>query len=397
VSTNSEELEVSSSGARVLAVANQKGGVGKSTTVVNLGAWLALQGSRVLIIDLDPQANASTGVGIDPRTASGNIYKMLVEDLSVEDAIEATAVRNLFCVPSTIELAGAEIELVAAFSRELKLKRGIEPVHTEFDYIFIDCPPSLGLLTVNALAAAHEVLVPIQCEFYALEGLGQLLKNVSLVQSSLNPDLRLTGIVLTMYDARTKLAEQVAAEVRGHFPGRVFASVIPRNVRLSEAPSFGQPVALYDPKSQGSLAYEALAHEVQAMKAVEDGGFIHAEVLEPVEQADLGEPETSVTGGTAEAVETETSVPAATGSVDPDGRVEASMLPDPTHQTDSGGEPAPSAVVSAAPQAPVVGENLAVESEESESPDMAAAPDRLSTDDQAATPENLRITHTGGI
>jgi len=375
-----------------MAVANQKGGVGKSTTVVNLGAWLALQGSRVLIIDLDPQANASTGVGIDPRTASGNIYRMLVEDLSVEDAIEATAVRNLFCVPSTIELAGAEIELVAAFSRELKLKRSLEPALSEFDYIFIDCPPSLGLLTVNALAAADEVLVPIQCEFYALEGLGQLLKNVNLVQSSLNPDLRLTGIVLTMYDARTKLAEQVAAEVRGHFPGRVFASVIPRNVRLSEAPSFGQPVALYDPKSQGSLAYEALAHEVQAMKSVEDGSFVHMQVLDQPEQ-----PEEAVARGAGDAVDqAATSMPEGTGSLEPAGQG-GSTLPDEPEQAEQA-EQAPSAIGSPAPQAPIAQGDLAVESGEHEGSDAAQVQQSPITDEQTvARSENLRITHTGGI
>lgn len=251
-----------SSTGRSIAVVNHKGGVGKTTTAVNLGAWLALSGFRVLVVDLDPQANASTGLGVDSRRVTGNTYQILIDSMAVEDAIEATSVRNLFCVPSTIDLAGAEIELVSAFSREMRLKKGLGAVVNEFDYIFIDCPPSLGLLTVNALAAATEVIVPIQCEYYALEGLGQLLKNLNLVQTNLNPQLHLKGIVLTMFDSRTRLSEQVAAEVRGHFPGKVFASVIPRSVRLSEAPSYGQPVALYDPKSKGSLAYKALAEEV---------------------------------------------------------------------------------------------------------------------------------------
>lgn len=255
-------MENESHVARVIAVVNHKGGVGKTTTVINLGAWLALEGHRVLVMDLDPQANATTGLGVDVRRVSASMYQVLVEETAVEDAIEATAVRNLFCVPSTIDLAGAEIELVTAFSRELKLQRALGPFVDEFDYVLIDCPPSLGLLTVNALAAAGEVIVPIQCEYYALEGLGQLLKNINLVQTSLNPHLEMTGIVLTMYDSRTRLSDQVASEVRGHFPGKVFRSVIPRSVRLSEAPSFGQPVALYDPKSKGSIAYHELAREV---------------------------------------------------------------------------------------------------------------------------------------
>ncbi|MGQ0678998.1 MAG: ParA family protein [Actinomycetota bacterium] len=253
--------------ARAIAVVNHKGGVGKTTTAVNVGAWLALAGWRVLVIDLDPQANATTGLGVDSRRVSGNSYRILVDALPVEDSIEATSVRNLFCVPSTIDLAGAEIELVSAFSRELRLKKGLAAVRGDFDFIFIDCPPSLGLLTVNALAAAHEVVVPIQCEYYALEGLGQLLKNLTLVQTNLNPSLSLSGIVLTMFDSRTRLSEQVAAEVRGHFPSKVFKAVIPRSVRLSEAPSYGQPVALYDPKSRGSVAYKALAEELVAVHA----------------------------------------------------------------------------------------------------------------------------------
>ncbi|MEX0791454.1 MAG: ParA family protein [Actinomycetota bacterium] len=263
--TPSDESFVSET--RVLAVVNHKGGVGKTTTAVNLGAWLALEGHRVLVVDLDPQANATTGLGVDPRRVSSNVYQILVNGAPIEDAIEPTAVRNLFCVPSTIDLAGAEIELVTAFSRELRLRKALATLDGDFDFVLIDCPPSLGLLTVNALAGATEVIVPIQCEYYALEGLGQLLKNVNLIQTNLNPALKLCGIVLTMYDGRTRLSEQVANEVRSHFPGKVFHTVVPRSVRLSEAPSFGQPIALYDPKSRGSDAYRALAGEVAAADA----------------------------------------------------------------------------------------------------------------------------------
>jgi len=248
--------------ARCFAVVNQKGGVGKSTTVVNVASWLALDGAKVLIVDLDPQANATTGVGIDHHRVPGNIYQILVDDKPLEDAIEASAIKDLYCVPSTLDLAGAEIELVPALSRELKLRKALEGVLPDFDYIFIDCPPSLGILTVNALAAAKELIVPIQCEYYALEGLSQLLKNTNLVQSNLNPSLSLYGILLTMYDSRTRLAEQVAAEVRSHFPGKVFSAAVPRSVRLSEAPSHGLPIALYDPSSKGSVAYHSVANEV---------------------------------------------------------------------------------------------------------------------------------------
>jgi chromosome partitioning protein len=247
---------------RVIAIANQKGGVGKTTTAVNLGAALAELGFRVLVIDLDPQGNATTGMGISHRNVEGSIYDVIMNDAGIDDCVEPTSVKNLFVVPATIDLAGAEIELVPAFSRELKLKRAIQSVHDEYDFTFIDCPPSLGLLTVNGLAASDDVLVPIQCEYYALEGLGQLIRNVALVRANLNPALDVRHIVLTMYDARTKLSDQVEREVRGHFGSKVYRTVVPRTVRISEAPSFGQPVTVFDASSRGALAYRELAKEV---------------------------------------------------------------------------------------------------------------------------------------
>ena len=247
---------------RVIAIANQKGGVGKTTTSVNLGASLAELGFRVLVVDLDPQGNATTGLGIDIRNLASTVYDALMAGGALEDCIEATSVRNLFVAPSNMDLAGAEIELVPMFSRELKLRRAIELIKDDYDYILIDCPPSLGLLTVNGLAAADDVIVPIQCEYYALEGLGQLVNNVQLVRSNLNPVLDIRGIILTMYDARTKLADQVVDEVRGHFGTRVYRTVVPRTVRLSEAPSFGQPIIVYDPSSRGAAAYRELAQEL---------------------------------------------------------------------------------------------------------------------------------------
>jgi chromosome partitioning protein len=247
---------------RIISIANQKGGVGKTTTAVNLGAALAESGFRVLVIDLDPQGNATTGMGISHRNVEGSIYDVIMNDAPIDDCVEPTSVRNLFVVPATIDLAGAEIELVPAFSRELKLRRALAQVRDDYDFTLIDCPPSLGLLTVNGLAASDDVLVPIQCEYYALEGLGQLLRNVSLVKTNLNPSLEMRGIVLTMYDARTKLAEQVEKEVRAHFGDKVYRTVVPRTVRISEAPSFGQPVTVFDSTSRGAVAYRELAKEV---------------------------------------------------------------------------------------------------------------------------------------
>jgi chromosome partitioning protein len=215
-----------------------------------------------LVIDLDPQGNATTGLGINTRNLDAAIYDVILRDVPVEDTIEPTSLRNLFVVPATLDLAGAEIELVPVFSRELRVRRALEQVSDDFDFILIDCPPSLGLLTVNGLAAATEVVVPIQCEYYALEGLSQLLRSIELVQNNLNPQLRLSTVILTMYDARTRLAEQVVAEVRSHFGDRVCRSVVPRTVRLSEAPSFGQPIILFDSSSRGAIAYRELAKEV---------------------------------------------------------------------------------------------------------------------------------------
>jgi len=252
---------------RVIAIANQKGGVGKTTTTVNLGASLAEQDRRVLVIDLDPQGNATTGLGINSRTLDSSIYDVLLNDMRLEDCIVSTSVLNLFIAPASLDLAGAEIELVSIMSRESRLARALEEVRDDYDYILIDCPPSLGLLTVNALAAASEVMVPVQCEYYALEGLGQLLRNIGLVQRNLNPQLELSLIVLVMYDGRTRLGEQVAAEVREHFGLRVCRNMIPRNIRLSEAPSFGQPITTYDSSSSGAVAYRELAREVDSGSA----------------------------------------------------------------------------------------------------------------------------------
>ena len=247
---------------RVIAVANQKGGVGKTTTTVNLGACLAELGYRTLIVDLDPQGNASTGLGIDNRGLETSMYHVIMHEVPLENCVEPSSVKNLFVAPASLDLAGAEIELVPAFSRENRLRKAIAGVLDDYDYVLIDCPPSLGLLTVNGLNAASEVLVPIQCEYYALEGLGQLLRNVDLVKRNLNPQLEVSTIVCVMYDARTKLAEQVVKEVREHFGEKVCRTVVPRTVRLSEAPSFGQPIITFDSSSRGATAYRGVAKEV---------------------------------------------------------------------------------------------------------------------------------------
>ncbi|MEU4232798.1 ParA family protein [Nonomuraea sp. NPDC026600] len=249
---------------RVIAVANQKGGVGKTTTSVNIAAALSMHGQRVLVVDLDPQGNASTALATEHRGDVPDVYQVLVDDLPMADIIkEVPDMPGLYCAPATIDLAGAEIELVSLVAREARLRRALAAFEAiELDYIIIDCPPSLGLLTVNALVAAEEVMIPIQCEYYALEGLGQLLRNVDLIKVHLNPTLSLSTIVLTMYDGRTRLASQVADEVRSHFGETVLSTVIPRSVRLSEAPSYGQSVMTYDPGSSGAMAYMDAAREI---------------------------------------------------------------------------------------------------------------------------------------
>jgi chromosome partitioning protein len=247
----------------VFALSNQKGGVGKTTTAVNLGACLAETGSQVLLVDLDPQGNATTGTGLDRSEIKLGTYEIL-GGTAAEEAIEPTPIDGLSVLPSTIDLAGAEVELVSAFARETKLRHGLEPLRDRFDYILIDSPPSLGLLTVNALAACDEVIIPIQCEYYALEGLGQLMRTLDLVRDGLNAALDVGGVVMTMFDARTKLSEQVVNEVRKHFGDTVFETIIPRSVRLSEAPGYGKPIIAYDSSSRAARAYRDLASEVRA-------------------------------------------------------------------------------------------------------------------------------------
>lgn len=246
---------------KAIALFNQKGGVGKTTTNVNLSSCIAMKGKNVLIIDIDPQGNTSSGLGIDKKGVMNSIYEVLVGEAKVEDSIISTEFDNIDILPSNMQLAGAEIEITNIENRELRLKNIIEKIKDKYDYIFIDCPPSLGLLTINALTAVDSVIIPIQCEYYALEGVSQLMNTIQLVRKGLNPELEIQGVVLSMFDGRTNLSIQVVEEVKKFFRGKVYRTIIPRNVRLAEAPSHGLPIMDYDPKSKGAIAYDELAEE----------------------------------------------------------------------------------------------------------------------------------------
>lgn len=246
---------------KIIAVANQKGGVGKTTTAITLSAILAKKGKKVMLIDADPQGNATSGVGIE-KEMEKSVYELLVEDTKIEEVLQNSKIKNLKVCPSNINLAGAEVELVSMMSREQRLKEKLEEIKNDFDYIIIDCPPSLGLITLNAFTAANSVLIPIQCEYYALEGLGQLINTINLVKKHLNKNLEIEGALLTMYDIRTNLSNQVVKEVKKYFGDKVYKTVIPRNVKLSEAPSYGMPITVYDPKSKGAKNYEKFAKEL---------------------------------------------------------------------------------------------------------------------------------------
>ena len=248
--------------SKVIAIANQKGGVGKTTTAINLSSCLAVKGKKVLILDIDPQGNTTSGLGIEKTKIEKSIYDVLINGEDIKNAIYNTVVENLEICPSNIELAGAEVELVPVIARETRLKNALAHIRNDYEYVIIDCPPSLGLLTVNALTAANTILVPIQCEYYALEGLSQLMNTVKIIKKHLNPELEVEGVVLTMFDARTNLSIQVVEEVKKYFSNKVYRTIIPRNVRLSEAPSYGLPIILYDPKSRGAECYMELAQEV---------------------------------------------------------------------------------------------------------------------------------------
>ena len=257
---------------KVVSIANQKGGVGKTTTSINLSTILAKKGKKVLMIDADPQGNASSGVGIDREEIELSVYDILINDVQIKDVVKKTNIKNLDICPSNINLAGAEVELVSVISREQRLKEKLEDIKEHYDFIIIDCPPSLGLITLNAFTASNSVLIPVQCEYYALEGLGQLLNTISLVKKHLNKDIEIEGALLTMYDARTNLSNQVVKEVKKYFNEKVYKNVIPRNVKLSEAPSYGMPITMYDARSKGAKSYEKFVKEFLKNNENDDKG-----------------------------------------------------------------------------------------------------------------------------
>ena len=311
----------------VACIANQKGGVGKTTTAVNLAAALALRGRRVLVIDVDPQSNATTGLGVDPRAGGPSTYELLIGAASPATVVRATKLEGLDLAPASPDLAGAEVELVGAPQREHRLAAALAGIETAYDLVLLDCPPSLGLLTVNALVAARSLIVPVQCEYYALEGLGQLLGTAERVCGALNERLRISGFLLTMYDARTKLSEQVAAEVRGHFGDLVYGTVIPRSVRLSEAPSYGEPVVTIDPGARGSIAYRLLAREVEERYGL-------------AEQPTKQEPPFSLGGPASEAASTP-EPPLRVTPAGPAGRGHGTVAPAPPRLVEAHPRPAP--------------------------------------------------------
>ncbi len=276
---------------KIIAICNQKGGVGKTSTAVSLASGLALEGQKCLLVDLDPQGNATSGVGVDKRAAKYSIYHALLEGTPIHEVAVATEIKNLYVVPSNENLAGAEVELVSELGRETKLRKSLQGVDPSFKFIFIDCPPSFGLLTINALTAAHSVIVPIQCEYYALEGLGALTKSIQLVKDNLNECLEIEGILMTMADFRTNLTQEVINEVKKHFGEKVYKSVIPRNIRLSEAPGFGKPIFLYDKESEGARKYKELVREIKAKykepgaKAVDSPETPEDETVQPPVEA----------------------------------------------------------------------------------------------------------------
>lgn len=291
-----ETRKIEEGRARLLCVANQKGGVAKTTTSVNLGAALALRGHRILLVDIDPQANATTGLGIDHRAVELSTYDLLTGDAGLGQVVQPTAIKNFDCAPSSVDLAGAEIELTAVMDRERRLAEALMGARDRYELVFIDCPPSLGLLTVNALTAAEDLIVPVQCEYYALEGLGQLVETAERVRGALNPELRIAGFLMTMYDARTKLSAQVVEEVKNHFGEQVFETVIPRSVRLSEAPSFGEPVLTLDPSSRGAISYRLLAVEVEERYGLPVNIPPPPDVVEVREEPDLRDKVTVAAG-----------------------------------------------------------------------------------------------------